>query len=198
MLELEFLSENLDTFKFKGFDGDCMFEVDNLRVSKNTLDYDTVTLYIDGEVYDPYTKKLTNWAGTYGDSVTLFEFVLNAYLRDDNTDFQFNDDWKKFDTFKSMATVENGLVTLLPQYDGFDVIFYELDLATDEFKYYMQNDSFMLLDKNNSIVTDEEFFFTQAYDEDTAAILKGEKKALYTGENWDLYVAENKEYLLDT
>lgn len=191
MIELnESFSEDVTVLNFTGFGGDCKFEITDLKTPGSELDYDTVTLYINGEVYDAATSKITNWSGYSADPVALFEQVLNAYLRDDNTEYTFTDDWKIFDSYKAMAETKDGLVTLLPQYDGFDIIFYNLDLATDENKYYMYNDNFLMLNNANAIVTDEEFFFTQAYDEDTEAIVNGTKKAKFTGENWDLYVAE--------
>lgn len=166
------------------------FEIEDLNISSNDISYEDV-------ICTGTDKKFQNWAGQSADDEDLLYQILNAYLRNDYTDFEFVDGWSVFDTIKKLAKTENGVIISLPQIGWSGLMMYSCDLATETDRFYYADDYCMLLDNENAIVTDIEEFYVEAFDEECAAILKGEKEPLYTGYNYDLYVEENRDYLME-
>ena len=177
------------TFQFKSgnqFSGkQGRFEIEGLTASSE-IEFDEITFYIEDEKYEGGISSFTSNSLS---AEELFSDVVNAYLRDDVTDFEFNDDWNIFDSIKNSSKYQGQILISFPQ-DDFGIIDYECMLKTDEFGFYSHDDLFLMLDDNNGIVTDTELFFTQALDDEIEDIQNGKKKALYTGEEFDAYVAE--------
>lgn len=177
------------TFQFKSgnqFSGkQGRFEIGGLTASSE-IEFDEITFYVEDEKYEGGISSFTSNSLS---AEELFSDVVNAYLRDDVTDFEFNNDWNIFDSIKNRSKYQGQILISFPQ-DDFGVIDYECMLKTDEFGFYSHNDLFLMLDNNNGIVTDTELFFTQALDDEIEDIQSGKKKALYTGEEFDAYVAE--------
>lgn len=178
------------TFKFKEgeYSGKTgRFEITDLRVlSYDPLDYDTVKLYIDDKEYQ---GEFSSWAKDHLDAVDLVQDILNEYLRDDFTNVEFLDGWNIFDEIKNKNTkVENGITTQIPQCP-YDLFVYDLSLQTEDYKFYICDDMFLMLDAaTNAIITDEEFFFNQAFYEEAEKIYEGELKPIYSDENLRSYI----------
>ena len=173
------------------------FELESAKITTEDISFDELELFINDENLRESSKNFQNWAGQTADEEDLLYQILNAYLRNDYTDFEFVDGWSVFDKIKNLTKEKNGLAISIPQLDWSGVMNYKLDFATDTDKFYYADDYFMLLDNENAIVTDIEEFYVEAFDEESAAVLKKEKEALYTGENWKIYVDENREYLME-
>lgn len=190
--ESKFEDSETTTLTFKFLTGDMSgktgkFELTDCTVSSNDVDYDTATLYLDDKQYN---GEFGSWGKDRLDAVDMFENIFSAYLRDDTTKIEFLDGWDKFSKIKNLAKEQSGLKVTLPQYDV-EIRMYDLMLATDELLYYISDDYFLLLKtKDNSIVTDQEFFFDQALYDDAEKIQSGKLKALYTSRDFDTYIEE--------
>ena len=175
-LTFEFADKaNWKTGKFVFDDIQVVGEGDDVNVQ-----YDNIKLYLDGKLYEGGIKTF------HSNSVSadeLFESVLNSYLRNNTGEYtSFGKEWSIFSKImKKTKANKSGLVTKLPVYDGFVVVVYDLQLATQDHRYYAHDDEFMMLDNSGEIITDYEFFYTQAFEEDLFACLKGETKCLYQG-----------------
>lgn len=178
-LTFEFKSGN----QFSGKQG--RFELEGLTVSSE-IEFDDISFYIDDEKYEGGISTFTSNSLS---AEELFSDIVNAYLRDDTTDFEFDNDWKVFNTIKNKSKYQGNILVSFPQ-DYYGIVEFECMLKTNEYGFYYSDDMFLMLDKNNGIVTDMEQFFTQALDEEIEDIQSGAKKALYTGEEFDTYVAE--------
>ena len=179
-LELSFsVASNSGKFKSGTFliDGLSILDTgDNYEVT-----YDDIDLLIDGK---PYDGSITNWAGYAADAESLFDQVLNAYILRDGTFSSFSPEWKIFSDVDSLKHYEGDLLVSFPAYEYGELRTYNLDLATPINRYY-QTDSgeVLMLDADNSVVTDMEHWYEIGLDEDITAILKGELECLYMGYN---------------
>lgn len=153
------------------------------------VQYDNIKLYLDGKLYKGGIKTF------HSNSVSadeLFESVLNSYLRNNTGEYKsFGNEWSIFSKImKKTKANKSGLITKLPVYDGFDVVVYELQLATPDHRYYAHDDEFMMLDNSGEIITDYEFFYIQAFEADLYECLKGDTECLYRGYDVDAAIED--------
>lgn len=171
----------MDTFivKFKNRDNiEATFETEEISVSDEGVIFDEVTLYIDGK---PYNGDFSSFSKNSVPEDEIFIAIINAYLRNDTEDFDYIEGWEFFDDLKQLQTYDEGLIISFPQVtiweDEIDI--YELQLATEEEKFYTFCENCMLLSKDNAILTDQEPFYGNAFIEELKEIDKGTKKILY-------------------
>jgi len=177
------------TFQFKSgnqFSGkQGRFEIEGLTVGSE-IEFDEITFYVEDEKYE---GGISTFTSANLSAEELFSDVVNAYFRDDVTDFEFNNDWSIFDSIKNRSKYQGQILISFPQ-DYIGIVDFECMLKTKEYGFYSHDDLFLMLDDDNGIVTDTETFFAEALDDEIEDIQSGKKKALYTGEEFDTYVAE--------
>lgn len=176
-LELSFTIQDGKKFKRGVFliDGLTILDTDG----NYEVNYDDIDLELDGE---PYDGSLEAWRGKLSVE-NLFDQVLSGYFMGSDVYESFSDDWSVFSELNDLKEYKDGLLMKLPIYQYGDIYIYELDLATPDNRYYSCDDMVLMLDNDNEVVTDQEFFFMQGIDEDITAILKGELECLYMGYN---------------
>ena len=177
--------------QFKLKDGrDCYFDVENLSVTGEDVVYDDILLYIDGELYD---QSAETWAGHKLSDGEIFESVLNAYLRNDTANYQsFDSGWNVVDAlFEYMEFDESSkTITVLPVVEFDEVVLYDLNMETTDFKFYTHDDSFKVFDKNWGLVTDYENFYMEALYDEYERVLNGETECLYIDPDVEAYLQE--------
>ena len=153
------------------------------------IQYDNIELYLDGNLYK---GDISTFHSNSMSTDELFESVLNSYLCNNTGEYKsFGSEWSVFSKIMDKTEEdENGLPIKLPVYDGFDIVMYELQLATPECRYYVYDDDYMVLDNNGEVVTDYEFFYTQAFEADLYECLKGNTECLYRGYDVDAVIEE--------
>ena len=180
------ISSNTGKFKSGKFliDGLSILDTgDNYEVT-----YDDIELYVDGK---PYDNSFTNWSGYTADAETLFDQVLSAYFRRDGDYSSFSPDWEIFNELDSLKEYDGDLLISFPKYSYGEIRIYNLDLATPTNRYY-QDDAgdVLMLDNDNSVVTDMEHWYEIGLCEDITAIIKGEVECLYMGYNTQEWIKE--------
>ena len=172
------------------------FEIENLQVLdvdpdlRENVTWDNIILYLDGKLYE---NDIETFAMGNLDAEDIFRQCLNAYLRNDTSDYEsFGDEWSIFKKCEVLKEYKDNLLIKMPiyEYDGLHI--YELDLATPYNRYYYEScgNGFLCLDSNGGLVTDMECWYEQGIIEDLCAIIKGELKCLYRGENVNLMIKE--------
>ena len=153
------------------------------------IQYDNIELYLDGNLYE---GGISTFQSNNLSTDELFESVLNSYLCNNTGEYKsFGSGWSVFSKIMDKTEEdENGLPIKLPVYDGFDVVMYELQLATPERRYYVYDDDYMVLDNSGEVVTDYEFFYTQAFEADLYECLEGNTECLYRGYDVDAVIEE--------
>lgn len=153
------------------------------------IQYDNIELYLDGNLYD---GGISTFHSNSLSTDELFESVLNSYLCNNTGEYKsFGSGWSVFSKIMDKTEEgENGLPIKIPVYDGFDIVMYELQLATPERRYYVYDDDYMVLDNNGEVVTDYEFFYTQAFEADLYECLKSNTECLYRGYDVDAVIEE--------
>lgn len=162
------------------------FVIDGLQVTGSsdggTIDYNDIKLYVDGE---PYSDNFERWSGSKASVYEVFDTVVSAYILNSN-DFSFDSEWSVFSPITDSIEYSGDLIIKLPVVKYGDVYMYDLQLATDEFRYYAYEDMFMMLRKDGELVTDMENFYTQSLEADLNDILDGKMEAVYI----DPYIQE--------
>ena len=171
------------------------FSVDGLSITPETVEYDDITLFLDGTEYD---GSIATWAGRNLSASEIFEQTINSYLRNDSSDYEgFGAEWKAFDVIKNTAEYENGVCTQLPFVDVEDVKYYSLDLATNNYLFYTHDDELAVYDLDGGLVTDYEVFYMSALKDELKDIADGKTQCLYIDEytkEW-LESDEGKEFM---
>lgn len=169
------------------------FYIDGLSIidtgDNYEVNYDDIELYLDGQLYDETAE---TWAGAKVNTEQFFDTILSVYQMNDNT-YDFSEDWSVFDSLDSLKEYQGDLLVKLPIYRDGGVCIYELDLATPYNKYYQCADDgeVLILDEDNSIVSDMEHWYEQGLFEDITAILKGDLECLYMGYNPKAMIEES-------
>ena len=175
------------------------FEIENLEVVNDDIYYDDIKVFLDGELYKGSIK---TWAGFNVSPHYMFDSIINAFLRNDKALYK---DFQGFDAFKPLEKLreydKNELMLRFPAYEN-GIGSYNLDLATPEARYYINDDGpyFLLLDPEGGILTDMECFFESALYADLCDVLKNKTKCLYKSKNIDLIIKENggkEKFLLE-
>lgn len=167
----------------------CTFRIENLSVSDDAIDYDDIKLDIGD---DPYRGEFQSFSSNSVSTESVFEGVLNAFLRDDTQSFEYIEGWEVFSKLKEKQINQDGLLLKFPQIEFGSIEMYKLDLAIGEWKYYTCCEKVMLLAEGNDISTDSEFFFTNALIEDLEKIDKGESY-IYMSDELNKYMPEMLE-----
>lgn len=161
------------------------------------MDYEKVALYFNDERYD---GNLATFFTNHLSEYELLENIVNHYLRDDKL-MSFGEEWDKAfgQVRESLTKNKDGLITRLPQLDGEEVNLMHLDFATEGFRFYSKDDTYLLLDENNEIITNLDFFYEQAIIEEIALTLTGKKECLYQDESIDDWIKEvGEDYFTDS
>lgn len=170
---------------------DCYFDVENLSVTGEDVVYDDILLYIDGELYN---QSAETWAGHKLSDGEIFESVLNAYLRNDTSNYQsFDAGWNVVDALFENMQYDGKVVTVLPVVEFDEVVLYGLNMETTDFKFYTHDDSFKVFDANGGLVTDYENFFMSAMYEEYEDIMNGKTECLYITPDVEEYLSEEYE-----
>ena len=168
------------------------FDVADLTISDEDIDYKKVTLIIDGKEYDgkleTFMKKL--------DDKDIFRIILNDYLRD-SSDYKFLDGWNIFDDVKSWKCTENGIVITLPLFECDELALYDLILYTPDNMFYRSNDNFLLLDDEGNIKTDYEHLWFDGLMDTLANIRLGKEKLLYKSSDFEEFEEAEYEDLIE-
>lgn len=171
----------------------CYFDVEDLSVTEDELVFDEVILYINDEPYDGSSE---TWAGHKMSDDDIFEQVVNAYIRNDSTDYTgFGNDWSVFDPILSNIEYDNGsnIAITLPVVEFNEIVVYELNMATTGFRFYNYDDEFLVLDSNGGVVTDYESFYASAIFEEYEYIMNGKTECLYITPDVEEYLSEEYE-----
>lgn len=154
----------------------CVFELENLLISEEDIEFEVMGFTIDGKDYD---GEFSSFVKNHVDTEDVFEGILNAYLRNDWEDIEFISGWSVFDDLKSRQKYDGDLLTEFPQVSYIDIMQYVLELAVEERRYYRADyDYVCLLNSGGAILTDMDGFYENALLEDTKAIEKGTLKRL--------------------
>ncbi len=155
---LKIMTKEKDTIKYPG----CTFlicgdiKTDRQKDTANDMfDYESIKVYKSGV---PFKPSGTTWAGRHFEPFDVFEQVINAYLLDNDTDFEF-----KFVCPEIKALKDQNTDTELKQIAFGAVIDYVLVCKTDEYLFWIEdicNEGCMITDKNGIIITDAEPFYT--------------------------------------
>lgn len=163
------------------------FQIEDLTVTQTNIDFEELELYLDDKKYDgDFSSFRTNHVPA--DEVLIG--LINAYLRNDTEDLEYINGWEIFDPLKDLQRYDSTpeyirkyktpLLTAFPQMQPWgEIIIYELQLATDEEKFYTVDDYCMLTDENSVILTDMEGFYDNAFIEELTEVNKGTKPILY-------------------
>jgi len=155
-----------------------IFTVEDLEIGNEEVNCSVTSVLIDGVEYQ---GEYVTWAGRNLDNLDLFEDILNIYIRGGKFFVRsFSKEWSVFNSLKDSAVKENGIITVLPVVEYGCVDRYELELATDNYLFYIDFGSdFLMLDTDGNVVTDVEFFYTDALYDEIASIAKGETVCHY-------------------
>ena len=170
------------------------FSVEGLEVNDKAIEFDDITLYLDGNEYDGH---ISTWAGRNLSAGDIFESCINSYLRNAKFHFEFEKEWGVFDIIKNTARYENGVCVYLPCVEFGDVEYRTLDLATDNYLFYINDGDFFLFYKDGDLITDYECFYMSALYDELKLIENGETNCLYmsdTLKEW-LESEDGKEWL---
>ena len=168
----------------------CYFDVNGLSVSRSEITYDSIALYINDT---PYDGSYETWSGNKLSDDDIFDQVVNAYIRNDSTDYSsFGNEWSVIDPILKNMDYDSNLdiAITLPVIEFDEVSMYHLDMATTEFRFYSHEDSFLLLNDNGGVVTDYENFFMTAMEEEYEKISNGSTECLYINPDVEEYLAE--------
>ena len=174
------------------------FVIDNMRIDTEedslAIDYDNIQLFINDAIY---TGGIHSFCENNVSASTMFDSVLNAYLRNDTESYSnFNENWSLFSKFESYKEYRDDLLIKFPVYN-YSLKVYELQLATPKHKYYNYEDYFLMLDVNNKVVTDIEAFYLSAIGEDIANILQDKERCLYMSDDCKRWIdSEGKDYFI--
>ena len=177
------------------------FQIENLTVTQTNIDFEELELYLDNKEYDgDFSSFRTNHVPA--DEVLIG--LINAYLRNDTEDLEYINGWEIFDSLKDLQRYDSTpeyiqkhktpLLTAFPQMQPWgEIIIYELQLATDEERFYTAYDYCMLTDKNGVILTDMEGFYDNTFIEELREIDRGTKPILYITK----YLKDNIKEILE-
>ena len=177
------------------------FQIEDLTVTQKNIDFEELELYLDNKEYDgDFSSFRTNHVPA--DEVLIG--LINAYLRNDTEDLEYINGWEIFDTLKDLQRYDSTpeylkkyktpLLTAFPQMQPWgEIIIYELQLATDEERFYTAYDYCMLTDKNGVILTDMEGFYDNTFIEELREIDRGTKPILYITK----YLKDNIKEILE-
>lgn len=177
------------------------FQIEDLTVTQTNIDFEELELYLDNKEYNgDFSSFRTNHVPA--DEVLMG--LINAYLRNDTEDLEYINGWEIFDSPKDLQRYDSTpeyiqkhktpLLTAFPQMQPWgEIIIYELQLATDEERFYTAYDYCMLTDKNGVILTDMEGFYDNAFIEELREIDKGTKPILYITK----YLKDNIKEILE-
>ena len=104
-----------------------------------------------------FTPTGTTWTGRHFGPFDVFEDVVNAYLRNDNTTFEFKYVCPEIEALK---VSESDLI--LKQFYFDSVVCYHLDCKTDEYSFWIEDDGgegCMIIDNEGKIMTNVECFY---------------------------------------
>ena len=177
------------------------FQIEDLTVTQTNIDFEELELYLDNKEYNgDFSSFRTNHVPA--DEVLMG--LINAYLRNDTEDLEYINGWEIFDSPKDLQRYDSTpeyiqkhktpLLTAFPQMQPWgEIIIYELQLATDEERFYTAYDYCMLTDKNGVILTDMEGFYDNAFIEELREIDRGTKPILYITK----YLKDNIKEILE-
>ena len=163
------------------------FQIEDLTVTQTNIDFEDLELYLDDKEYNgDFSSFRTNHVPV--DEVLMG--LINAYLRNDTEDLEYINGWEIFNSLKDLQRYDSTpeyiqkyktpLLTAFPQMQPWgEIIVYELQLATDEERFYTVDDYCMLTDENSVILTDMEGFYDNAFIEELIEVNKGTKPILY-------------------
>lgn len=156
------------------------FIISDLKSEDREISCANIDLYLEGK---PYEEDRYSWAGTQIRTENIFESVLNAYLRGDNSSIEtFCPGWAElFKSYLDLKTKHKPIV--LPVMQDGEITLYELELETENFKFYQHNASgnVLMLRADNSICTTVEAFYCSALDEELKDIASGKVSCSYIG-----------------
>ena len=103
-----------------------------------------------------FTPTGTTWAGRHFEPFDVFENVVNAYLRNDNTTFEFK---YVCPEIESLKVSESDLI--LKQFYVDSVVCYQLECKTDDYSFWIEDDGegCMIVNNEGKIITDAECFY---------------------------------------
>ena len=177
------------------------FQIEDPTVTQTNIDFKELKFYLDNKEYDgDFSSFRTNHVPA--DEVLMG--LINAYLRNDTEDLEYINGWEIFDSLKDLQRYDSTpeyiqkyktpLLTAFPQMQPWgEIIIYELQLATDEERFYTVDDYCMLTDENSVILTDMEGFYDNAFIDELKKINRGTKPILYITK----YLKDNIKEILE-
>ena len=177
------------------------FQIEDLTVTQKNIDFEELELYLNDKEYD---GNFSSFRTNHVPANEVLTGLINAYLRNDTEDLEYINGWEIFDTLKDLQRYDSTpeylkkyktpLLTAFPQMQPWgEIIIYELQLATDEERFYTVNDYCMLTDENSVILTDMEGFYDNAFIDELKEINRGTKPILYITK----YLKDNIKKILE-
>lgn len=168
------------------------FEIVNLCINgageEITVDYDEIHLFLDNQLYE---GGITTWNTNNLSTEELFDSVLSSFLRENKDEYKsFDESWSaEFKELLDLKEWKDGFLTKLPFY-SYKVKLYTLELATDDFRFYVSDDCCLMLNTSGGIITDYENFYFQGLGEELADIFLEKKTCLYMSDETKAMVEE--------
>ena len=179
------LSSNSDSDNWKTME----VQLEDLRIDgyglNTNIEYNDVCVCFDN---NQYNGGINIFLENDVSPEFLFISVLNSYIRDDTT-FTYGPEWAVFDRIKVKPN-EEGLVLVLLQYDGDDILPYALQYATPEMRFYYYFDNCILCNTDGVITVEGEEMYSEFLALTVASVIKGEERCLYKMPDIDEWIEE--------